>query len=112
MQVVILNDTKSQKKFAQQFLKDTETEDLEESYENKFMEKERPAVDPEWKTIYQWLNLIAYLLCIGANYSSQAVMPITLNQIAMKYDVRIDPAVWAFGIWAVIYSSIAIYAIG
>ena len=76
------------------------------------MEKERPAVDPEWKTIYQWLNLISYILCIGCNYLSAALLPVKLGDIAVKYDVRIDPATWASSIWAVIYSTMAIYAIG
>jgi len=68
-------------------------------------------VDPEMKTIYQWLNLVGYIICVACNLLSQRVMPVTLASIAIKYDVRFDPATWAFVIWAFIYSSIAVYIV-
>jgi len=61
------------------------------------------------KTLYQWLNLVAYLICVACNALSSVSMPTSLGAIALKYDVRVDPATWAFSIWGLIYGLIALY---
>lgn len=111
-------------------------EEGDEDHEHEEFEGEQVEVNPEWfdetwteeekkdadptrgkvvdagmKTLYQWLNLVAFLICIGLNYASATIMPITLKEISDKYDVRIAPASWAFIIWSVIYTLLAVYAI-
>jgi hypothetical protein len=46
-----------------------------------------------------------------ANFLSQRLSTVTLGAIAVQWDVRIDPSSWAFVIWALIYSTIAVYIV-
>jgi len=46
-----------------------------QSIETDSTNKEK--VDPETKVMYQWLNIISFVLAIGANYAQGVVMPIT-----------------------------------
>jgi len=63
------------------------------------------------KLTYQILNLVAFLICVACNALSATLMPVSLGEIAVKYDVRVDPATWAFSIWALIYGLIGVYII-
>jgi len=66
-------------------------------------------VDPDTKLTYQILNMVTYLICIACNAISATTLPTSLGSIAVKYDVRVDPATWAFSIWSLIYGLIALY---
>jgi len=46
-----------------------------------------------------------------SNFASTALLPNTLEEISAQWPIRVDPAVWAFAIWALIYLLIGIFAV-
>jgi len=68
-------------------------------------------VDPDAKLTYQILNMVTYLIMIACSAISVSVLPTSAGAISLKYDVRVDPATWAFSIWSLIYGLIAVYVL-
>lgn len=63
------------------------------------------------KRLLQILNLLTLVFTIGINYLAMGKENTSISEISAKYDTLLTPAGYAFGIWAVIYLGLIVFAI-
>jgi translocator protein len=70
-----------------------------------------PEVDQSHKTLLQILNCVSYTFGCFTAYAAQALISPTLDEVSNEWALRILPAGWAFIIWAVIYTLLAVFTV-
>lgn len=74
-------------------------------------EENDTSVDPQKQLIMQILNCVSYVGGCFSAYASQQLITPNLDEVSDEWALRILPAGWAFIIWAVIYSLLAIFTV-
>ena len=62
-------------------------------------------------TTLQVLNVVSFVICISLNGYAASVGNESLGEISKQWDIKIDPAPWAFSIWGLIYSLILVFVV-
>lgn len=62
-------------------------------------------------TMLQAGNVAAFLIAMILNGLASSIAPKSLTQISSETDVRIQPAGYAFSIWGLIYTLLAIFVV-
>ena len=68
-------------------------------------------VDWTLKLVLQITNAAVFVGAMVVSGLSQYIMPYTLKEITAEWEAPIQPAGWAFSIWAVIYSLLGMFVV-
>jgi len=68
-------------------------------------------VDEKRKLQLQVANCVSFTIAMIFNGLAQVIAPVSLDEIAVQWDLRIEPATWAFTIWIAIYTLLAIFTV-
>ena len=80
-------------------------------------ETHSPYYEPQDMLLKQALNVIGFITAMALNGLSASgslstwVISKTLPQITVEYPLHIDPSTWAFSIWGLIYSLLAMFVV-
>ena len=75
------------------------------------MTEEAPEVNLYWQMTVMMCNVTAFIITLAMNGLSQYIMPTSLRDITFNWQIRIDPATWAFRIWSVIYPLLGLFVV-